>query len=59
MQVDLRPQDVETGEDLVKLGADEELDLEGRVVEVHGVPAGTTLPGTIQGTDDKSELPQV
>lgn len=54
MLADLRLPDTETSDDLVKLPVDEELDLAGKVVEVHGVPAETTLPGTVQGLDDKT-----
>lgn len=54
MLADLRLPDTDTADDLVKLPADEELNLAGKVVEVHGVPANTTLPGTVQASDDMS-----
>jgi hypothetical protein len=54
MLAELRLPDLDTSDDLVKLGVDEELNLEGRVVEVHGVPANTVLPATVQGLDDDS-----
>ena len=54
MLADLRLPDTETSDDLVKLPVDEDLNLAGKVVEVHGVPAETTLPGTVQGLDDST-----
>ena len=34
---------------LVKLAPGESLNLEGRVIQIHGVPASTNLPTTVQG----------
>lgn len=47
MLADLRLPDTNTEDNVVKLGATDELSLEGRVVEVHGVPDSTTLPATV------------
>lgn len=54
MLADLRLPDADTNDTLVKLGADEDLNLEGKVVEIHGVPASTTLPSTVRGVDGMS-----
>lgn len=51
---DLRLPDTDTSDAMVKLGATEELNLGSRVVVIHGVPASTTLPPTVQGVDGLS-----
>ena len=54
MLADLRLEDTNTNDILVKLGADEDLNLEGKVVQIHGLPATTTLPPTVRGVDGLS-----
>ncbi len=49
MLADLRLPDPDNSDELVKLGADEDLNLEGRVVLIHGVPSSTSLPATVRG----------
>lgn len=44
---DLRDQDFDLEDDIVKLGEDKSFDLEGRVVLIHGVKAETLLPSTV------------
>ncbi|MFP5384868.1 MAG: hypothetical protein ACLGHN_02230 [Bacteriovoracia bacterium] len=54
MLQELRLPDTDTEDNLVKLGADENLNLEGKVVMVHGIPSSTTLPPTVQGVEGGS-----
>lgn len=54
MLADLRLPDDNTEDTLVKLGADENLNLEGKVLMVHGIPSSTTLPPTVRGVDGLS-----
>lgn len=54
MEVDLRLPDTDTSDIFVKLGLDDPFTLEGRVVIVHGVPASTSLPPSVQGAGDLS-----
>jgi len=54
MIADLRLPDTNTSDSLAKLGANEDLNLGTRVVEIHGVPASTTLPPTVLGMDGMS-----
>ncbi len=54
MIADLLLPDSDTADTSVKLPLGEELNLEGRVVEIHGVPSSTTLPSTVQGVDGAS-----
>lgn len=49
MLADLQAPDTNTSDTLVKLGAGQDLNIGSRVVIVHGVPASTTLPATVQG----------
>ena len=51
MLADLRLPDTDPADSMVKLGADEELNLEGKVLIVHGVPDSVTLPETVVGVD--------
>ncbi len=54
MLADLRLPDEDSTDILVKLDPDENLNLEGKVVEIHGVPTSTTLPATVRGVDGMS-----
>lgn len=54
MLADLRAVDEDTTDSIVKLGANEELNLGSRVVIIHGVPSSTTLPPTVQGINGLS-----
>ena len=54
MLTELRLPDTDTSDSLVKLGVDENLNLEGKVVMVHGVSTTTSLPATVQGEGDQS-----
>jgi hypothetical protein len=49
MLADLHLPDTDTADLLAKLGATEDLNLEGRVVMVHGIASSTTVPGTVVG----------
>lgn len=46
---DLRQPDEDPNDFLVKLGADENLNLEGKVLIVHGISVRTALPATVSG----------
>ena len=48
MLADLRAEDPDTTDAIAKLGADEDLSLEGRHVVIHGVADTTSLPATVQ-----------
>jgi hypothetical protein len=54
MLADLQLPDTDTGDEVVKLPVGSNLNLEGRVVAIHGIPASTTLPPTVQGMGDMS-----
>jgi hypothetical protein len=49
---DLRLPDTNPEDAIVKLGATEELNLEGKVVVIHGVPNSVELPETVLGLGD-------
>jgi hypothetical protein len=48
MLTDLKLPDLVSDDDLVKLGENENLNLEGKIVQVHGVSVSTILPITAQ-----------
>ncbi len=54
MLADLRLPDLNPNDSTTKLGSGDELLAEGKVVEIHGVPAGTSLPATAAGMDGMS-----
>ena len=55
---DLRAPDMNPEDDVIKLPADQDLSLEGRVVEVHGVSPIVELAETVQPADDRhAKLP--
>lgn len=54
LMADLRIPDTNPNDMLTKLGPNDDLNLAGKVVEVHGVPADTTLPATVQSMDGMS-----
>jgi hypothetical protein len=51
LMTDLRLPDLDTGDSLIKLSDDNEFLVEGRVVEIHGVPESTIFPATVQSID--------
>ncbi len=53
MLADLKLPDDDATDSMIKLGLSDELDLEGKVVEIHGVPSSVTLPATVQSIDGK------
>lgn len=57
MIADLLLPDPNASDSIVKLSPNENLDLEGRTIIVHGVQDATALPGTVQGID--GETPQI
>jgi hypothetical protein len=54
MLSDLKLPDSDDSDIFVKLGADEDLNLEGKTVLVHGVPETQDLPPTVSGAADLS-----
>jgi hypothetical protein len=54
MLSDLKLPDTDTSDIFVKLGANENLNLEGRTVLVHGIPDSVILPDTVQSAADLS-----
>jgi hypothetical protein len=54
MLSDLKLPDSDDSDIFVKLGADEDLNLEGRTVLVHGIPDSQELPQTVSGAADLS-----
>jgi hypothetical protein len=52
MMQDLRVPDSDPNDHVVKLGSNESLHLDGKVVSVHGIPDSTSLPGTVRGSGD-------
>jgi hypothetical protein len=54
MLADLQLPDANTNDTIVKLGANEDLNVGKRVVIIHGVPSSTTLPPTVQGISSLS-----
>ncbi len=54
MLSDLKLPDSDESDIFVKLGADEDLNLEGRTVLVHGIPDSQELPQTVSGAADLS-----
>jgi hypothetical protein len=60
MLTDLSSKDVDTSEIVVKLSSGEGLNLEGKVIVIHGVPANTKLPDsvtTVAGVPSNASLP--
>lgn len=60
MLTDLRAPDEDTTDALAKLSPGEELNLAGRHIVIHGVPANTLLPATVQsieGAPSQATLP--
>ena len=60
MLTDLSSQDVDSSEIVVKLSPGEGLNLEGKVIVIHGVPANTKLPdsvSTVTGIPNTASLP--
>lgn len=51
MLADLKIPDDNSSDSITKLGTTEELNLEGKVVVIHGVPSSVTLPETVAGLD--------
>ena len=51
MLADLMLPDTDTTDSMVKLPAGEDLLIEGRVIEIHGVPSSTSLPATVRTID--------
>ncbi len=52
MLTDLRAPDTDDADAVAKLAPGEELNLAGRHIVIHGVPASTTLPATVQSIKD-------
>lgn len=53
LMTDLRLPDLDTGDSLIKITDDNDFLVEGRVVEIHGVPESTVFPATVQSIDGK------
>src|SRR5690606_23117495 len=51
MVSELKMPDDDTTDSVTRLGQNDEIDLDGRVVIIHGVPASATLPMTVRGGD--------
>ena len=51
MVSELKMPDDDATDSVTRLGQNDEIDLDGRVVIIHGVPASATLPMTVRGVD--------
>lgn len=54
LYADLQVPDADPTDGVAKLAAGEPMNLAQRVVEIHGVPASTTLPSTVKGVNGKT-----
>lgn len=54
MFAELKLPDDNATDSVAKLGPNDEIDLAGKVVIIHGVPLTTTLPSTVRGVDGDS-----